>query len=664
MLSKENYDNLGLMSKEELIVFIDKMVQKGVSLSFTGKRNAQFIEKEVKPRQIEVDSDLSCGTNQGRSNILIEGENLQAMVTLYKYRGGIDLILTDPPYNTGKDFRYNDKWDTDPNDPYLGDLVKLDDGSRHTKWMKFMLPRLQMMRAMLKKSGVIAICIDDRELYHLGMLMDEIFGEENRLGIINWQKSYSPKNDNNHLSTATEYVLVYAKGEEYVKTGLLNRTEKMNAIYKNPDNDPDGDWTSGDPCAKTPADRDRYAIQSPFTGALHYPGTGSWRFKKSDMKRFLEGWGCKYFEKNINDGRTKALIIKGANVPQIDPKQNLDDQPTIELNENMNKTLSDVRKRAIEIRDNQTLPPIFFLKNGEGRPRYKRHLINVKQGKVPLSYWADEDYDDEFILGCQSWPYEESGHSQTGITELDYIIGKGHGFTTVKPMKLFEKIIQIWCPNDGVILDPFAGSGTTGHAVMELNNLTGANRQFILIEKGEGKDNYTKSLTQLRLKRAISGERVDKDGTVSVLESPLPYNFEYWILKNKVDAQAILKMRRDEIIDVILTSHWDDDQKKNAYNIVRISDPTFKYLVGKNLKNEGVFIIWDGEKSVGHLNLETYKSIVEEAKLAKVKRPYQVYARYQIFQSPNVIFYQIPDKILAHLGLNENSDRFNNEEDE
>ena len=231
-------------------------------------------------------------------------------------------------------------------------------------------------------------------------------------------------------------------------------------------------------------------------------------------------------------------------------------------------------------------------------------------------------------------------------------------------MKLFEKIIQIWCPNDGVILDPFAGSGTTGHAVMELNNLTGANRQFILIEKGEGKDNYTKSLTQLRLKRAISGERVDKDGTVSVLESPLPYNFEYWILKNKVDAQAILKMRRDEIIDVILTSHWDDDQKKNAYNIVRISDPTFKYLVGKNLKNEGVFIIWDGEKSVGHLNLETYKSIVEEAKLAKVKRPYQVYARYQIFQSPNVIFYQIPDKILAHLGLNENSDRFNNEEDE
>ncbi len=402
MLSKENRENLELMSKEELISFVDRMVQKGVSLSFSGKRNSQYIEKKVKPRQVEVDETLSYVTNQGTNNILIEGENLQAMVTLYKYRGGIDLILTDPPYNTGKDFRYNDKWDTDPNDPYLGELVKLDDGSRHTKWMKFMLPRLQMMKAMLKKSGVIAICIDERELYHLGMLMNEIFGEENRLGIINWQKSYSPKNDNTHLSTATEYILVYAKGEEYVKTELLNRTEKMNAMYKNPDNDPEGDWTSGDPCAKTPADRDRYAIQSPFTGALHYPGTGAWRFKKSDMKEFLEGWGCKYIQKDINDGRPKALIIKGANFPSIDLKQNLDDQPSIELNEKMNSVLKAVSSKAKDIKSNKVIPQIFFLKDGEGRPRYKRHLNKVKQGKVPLSYWADEDYDEEFILGCQS----------------------------------------------------------------------------------------------------------------------------------------------------------------------------------------------------------------------------------------------------------------------
>jgi adenine-specific DNA-methyltransferase len=109
--------------------------------------------------------------------------------------------LTDPPYNTGEDFRYNDKWDKDPNDPELGELVPKDDGSRHSKWLRFMTPRIWMMREMLKPGGVIAICIDHREVYRLGMLMDEIFREENRVGIINWQKSYAPRSQK-HMSTA------------------------------------------------------------------------------------------------------------------------------------------------------------------------------------------------------------------------------------------------------------------------------------------------------------------------------------------------------------------------------------------------------------------------------------------------------------------------------
>lgn len=113
------------------------------------------------------------------------------MVTLYKERGQVDLILTDPPYNTGQYSRYNAHWDTDPNDPDLGQLVTKEDGSRHTKWMK--------------ATGVLAICMDDNELFHLGMMLDEIFDEENRIAIINWQKTYAPKNDSRHVSTATEY---------------------------------------------------------------------------------------------------------------------------------------------------------------------------------------------------------------------------------------------------------------------------------------------------------------------------------------------------------------------------------------------------------------------------------------------------------------------------
>ena len=658
-----NLNSLEMMSKEELLDFAKKMINGGITLSFNGKRTAQVIERKVMPRIVKVDKELSFNENgiEG-NNIIIDGENLQAMVTLYKYKGQIDLIVTDPPYNTGKDFRYNDKWDTDPNDPDLGELVTLEDGSRHTKWMKFMLPRIQMMKAMLKPNGVLAICIDERELFHLGMLLNEVFGEENRIGIINWQKSYSPKNDSTHLSSATEYVLVYSKNKEGTKTKLLDRTEEMNSKYKNPDNDPEGLWTSGDPAARTKSDKDRYAIQSPFNGALHYPGTGSWRNTKKNMKKYLEAWGSKYTEKDIGDGRPKALVIKGAPIPTIPENQNLDNNPVVYFEGEVDEAILKAERKAVEIRDNKVMPILHFLKKGYGRPRLKRYLSQVKKGKVALTFWADEDYDELFQLGCQSWSHEESGHSQTGINELNYILGKGHDFQTVKPLKLIEKIIQLWCPPNGIVLDPFAGSGTTGHAVLELNDMTGANRSFILIEKGEGEDKYARTLTRERVKRAITGERVNKEGTVEKLEDELPGGFSYWVLDKKVDATAILKMKREELIDVIITSHWEDDKRK-ATSVIERLNKDYKYLVGKNILNEGFFIIWNGKDSVGELNQITYMELLAEAKKEGVNTPFHVYARYQIYQTPKVRFYQIPDKVLMHLGLNENSDRYNNEED-
>jgi len=178
---------LEMLDKEDLLKMVKTMMSGGVVLNFYGKRIAQEIDKKVRPRQTQIVKKLCIGTEEDQArNLIIEGENLQAMVTLYKERGQVDLILTDPPYNTGQSFRYNDRWDIDPDDPDLGQIVKKEDGSRHTKWMKAMLPRLNMMRAMLKPSGILAICIDDNELFHLGMILDEIFGEENRIAIINW----------------------------------------------------------------------------------------------------------------------------------------------------------------------------------------------------------------------------------------------------------------------------------------------------------------------------------------------------------------------------------------------------------------------------------------------------------------------------------------------
>src|SRR5699024_4868357 len=124
---------------EQLIEMIRERTGAGVNLSFPGKVLARQLGRRVRPRNQRTVKFLSCGDENGRSrNLVIEGDNLQALASLYRERGQIDMILTDPPYNTGGDFRYNDKWDKDPNDPDMGEFVGSDDPAKHTKWMKFM----------------------------------------------------------------------------------------------------------------------------------------------------------------------------------------------------------------------------------------------------------------------------------------------------------------------------------------------------------------------------------------------------------------------------------------------------------------------------------------------------------------------------------------------
>lgn len=666
---------LDFMSKEDLIEVIKSMIDGGVSINFHGKRFSHEVYKKVRPRQTIIKKDLCVGEPEEQvRNLLIEGENLQAMVTLYKERGQIDLIVTDPPYNTGQSFRYNDKWDEDPNDPDLGQVVKMDDGSRHTKWMKAILPRLHMMHAMLKPGGVLAICIDDNELFHLGMMLDEVFGEENRIAIINWQKTYAPKRSN-HVSSATEYVLVYAKDLSLVKTRLLDRTEEMNARFTNIDNDREGDWRVGDLAAQESRDRTIYAIQSPFSGNLHYPEaeydfygqistpTRHWSgFTKSEIKSLLEIWGGPYVEKDLKDGRGKALILSGSKVALS--RYNPEKDPAVQA----------ARKRAQKIYDRglageEPWPRLLFSDDrqkraGFGRPVVKRHLKHIAQGRVPWTFWADESYGEPPEIGSTSWPHAESGHSQSGLNELDEIVGKGHNFQTVKPLKLIEKVIQLWCPSNGTILDPYAGSGTIGHAVLNLNKRTGADRRFILIEQGapERGDKYARSLTQVRLSRAITGERPGKDGRLKKTADPLSGGFQFRQLTQKIDSRAVLTMKKDELIDLVITSHWENSRRGSA-GLIRFESEGFKYLVGRNEQNEGYFLIWNGGDKVGQLDEASYATVLAEGKKAGLKQPYHVYARYEVYQSRNVIFYKIPDKILAHLGLNESSDSFNEDGD-
>jgi adenine-specific DNA-methyltransferase len=252
-----------------------------------------------------------------------------------------------------------------------------------------------------------------------------------------------------------------------------------------------------------------------------------------------------------------------------------------------------------------------------------------------------------------------SGRSRDGVEELDALMGKRHGFETAKPLKLFRKIIQIWCAPDGVVMDPFAGSGTTGHAVLELNREGDANRRFVLVEQGRPnkRDDYARTLTAVRVKRAITGERVTKDGKVEKLADPLPGGFRFSRLTHLVDSDAVLALEREEMIELLITSHWDQGDRSSTF-LRRLPAGTRRHLFGVDGGQRGYFLVWEGPNGQNRLNRIVFKEIVGEAREHELSPPYHVYARLNSYDGPNVEFYQIPDRILEKLGVNTSVEPF------
>jgi adenine-specific DNA-methyltransferase len=238
-------------------------------------------------------------------------------------------------------------------------------------------------------------------------------------------------------------------------------------------------------------------------------------------------------------------------------------------------------------------------------------------------------------------------------------MGRDHGFDTVKPLKLFKKIISIWCPPDGIVLDPFAGSGTTGHAVLELNVESEAERSFILVEQGrkENRDPFARTLTAERVRRALLGQRVNNDGDLVTATNGLPGGFRYQRLMKAVNAEAVLALEREEMVDLLLTSHWSDADR--SAHLKRCAPGDHKHLFATGARGEGFFLIWEGPGKPSRLDMATYKAIAAEAEKVKLVRPFHVYARRATYTGHGIEFYQIPNRILERLGFNESVDRFN-----
>jgi adenine-specific DNA-methyltransferase len=230
-------------------------------------------------------------------NLFIEGDNLEVLKLLQKsYYGKVKMIYIDPPYNTGKEFIYPDNY-TESLDTYLeyaglidGDGKKFstntaNEGRFHTKWLNMMYPRLYLARNLLRDDGVIFLSIDDNEVSNLRKMCDEIFGEENFLAQLVWERAYSPKNDAKYISNSHDYVLMFAKNIGDFTIGRLPRTHEADARYQNTDNDPRGVWKPSDMSVKTYNAECDYPIKTPAGRVVEPPTGRCWRLSK---KAFIE----------------------------------------------------------------------------------------------------------------------------------------------------------------------------------------------------------------------------------------------------------------------------------------------------------------------------------------------------------------------------------------
>lgn len=219
-------------------------------------------------------------------NLYIEGDNLEVLKLLQEsYLGQVKMIYIDPPYNTGHDFVYPDSFIMD-NDDYNEGTGYFDEdgnvnfsrengstaGKYHSDWCSMMYSRLLLARNLLTDDGVIFISIDDNEQENLKKCCDEVFGAQNFVAQLVWERAYSPKNDARFISNSHDYVLMYAKDITKYVIGRLPRTEEANARYKNPDNDPRGRWKSSDMSVKTYNEACDYPITAPSGRVIETPG--------------------------------------------------------------------------------------------------------------------------------------------------------------------------------------------------------------------------------------------------------------------------------------------------------------------------------------------------------------------------------------------------------
>ncbi|MCB0536202.1 MAG: site-specific DNA-methyltransferase [Bacteroidetes bacterium] len=464
------------------------------TLNWIGKEKVVNHHRDVPFRVLEHQYGFSAETGEtkeptGSGNMIIHGDNLEALKALLpEYEGQIKCVYIDPPYNTGEEkWVYNDNVNHPKIKKWIGELVGDDENdlTRHDKWLCMIYPRLQLLRRLLASSGVIFISIDDNEISRLRLIADEIFGANNFITQLVWEKKKKGTHLDKKRISIKEYILVYCKSRKDFN-GLVGEIKEGKETY---------------PCVNPGNSRDFRTIPAGTKSNYKEPNV---RLKKGE--RISAG--------NMYLDLLDDLVIEDnrlVNPVRIDAEWRYT-QDNLELfasNDELYFTRDLYLRREVTDARIKKLKDLLFRVEYKQIDDLKTQLIKeyekpnrnedkIQEIKAQIDSFESTHHleiDNITDLNNTGW-----GSNEDGDEELRQIFGKKI-FDFPKPSKLISKLLASTLFTEGYFLDSFAGTGTTGHAVQRLNQKFGGNRKFILIEL----EDYAEKITAERNKKVITG---------------------------------------------------------------------------------------------------------------------------------------------------------------
>lgn len=526
-----NFEN---MSKEELIEYINNLNEE-----HSGKYGLVWDAEKV-PEQVVVDCNKLIPVlkeeenkkidNGGEDNILIEGDNFHSLEVLnYTHHESIDIIYIDPPYNTGKkDFIYNDKF------------VDEEDGYRHSKWLNFMYKRLKIARNLLKNDGVIFISIDDNEFAQLKLLCDKVFGEKNFISMLSIENNPKGRKNSKFISISNEYCMIYAK----------NKTDSY-FIENVPKSDKD-----------LSIDENGNYVQN--GGRRVLVGENSFNNEVDDFES--EKNYTVYYNGEFND-----IIIK--------QEKSVDDKDETLIEKKYNRYYSYNNNMLVQNTYSKTKFLELFYSNcldiKENKIYEKNYTTTIRLKSMVVNRKYDAIINNEKIKN-----YEIDVKTTSAGTLLKNIFNtKDTIFDNPKNVGLLKLLISLKNNKNAIVLDFFAGSGTTAQSVVELNNEDDGHRKFILCTNNE--NNICEEVTYQRIKTVITGKRKDNSEYSGGLPGSLKY-FKTEFVENNSTRDQIYFDLTEKCVPMLCV-------KESTFDLVEKTD---SYVIYKDKNNTNYTCIY------------------------------------------------------------------------